>query len=200
MAPWITWQTYRRLTLPWARAKAARVDFSALSTAVTVRLVERSDLERFAEDPVYEFSARLLEALYSRNDPCVGAFSAGTLVCYGFFSAAPTDIDEDLRFHFPPSWLYVYKGFTHPAWRGRRLRPFVLLNAIPLLQEWLGPVHEPDGLVTLVLSDNYSSLKALGRIGFEPQGEFRILRIANRPRLIAERRCPQSDFFIDAIS
>lgn len=199
IAPWIEWQNYQCLTLSWSKAQFARGALTEPPVPVELRRLDRSDLLRLAGDPVYDFSLRFLQRLESRDDLCFAAFASGQLVSYGFFSAAPTDIDEYLRFHFPIRWIYVYKGFTHPGWRGRRLWPFVLLNALPALLEWLGPVNEPAGLVTLVLSDNRSSLKALGRIGFRLESQFPILRMRRRPWLISLPPQEQEDFYIEKI-
>ena len=199
IAPWIEWQSYQCLTLSWRKAQFARAALTEPPVPLELRRLHRSDLLRLAGDPVYDFSLRFLQGLESRDDPCFAAFAGGELVSYGFFSAAPTDIDEYLRFHFPIRWLYVYKGFTHPAWRGRRLRPFVLLNALPALLEWLGPVSEPVGLVTLVLSNNHSSLNALNRIGFSLETQFPMLRIRERPWLISLPPEEQEDFYIEKI-
>lgn len=84
-APWIAWQTYRRLTLTWAAAITARAGLPSPPAGIKVRLVERCDLERFAEDPVYDISARFLDTLRAR------AHAAAKLVC---LRAAPPVIVE----------------------------------------------------------------------------------------------------------
>lgn len=118
---------------------------------------------------------------------------------YGFFSPAPTDIDEYLRFQFPIRWIYVYKLFTHPSWRGRGLGPFLLLKGISALEDWLGPISDPIGLVTLALSDNHASLKAFGRVGFEKRTQFHVLRIRRSPWLIRLPPQEHEDFYIEKI-
>ena len=196
LAPWVAWEDYVRLTLGWEAAKRAHAGLTELALSLRVRTIERAELERFAGDPAHEISERFLESFRPEQDLCVGGFVAGELACYGFFSAAPTNIDEQLRFHFPERWIYVYKGFTQPKFRGQRFRAHVLLGGIPALEEWLGPVEAPIGLVTLVLSDNRASLKALARIGFRYQGHFPVLRLRARAYPLAVSRATPSDFFI----
>jgi hypothetical protein len=79
------------------------------------------------------------------------------------------------------------------------LRAAVLLRDIPTVEEWLGPVEEPIGLVTLVFFDNDASLKALGRIGFQRAEGFPVLRLRSRAYLLATRPAEPSDFFIHRI-
>ena len=47
------------------------------------------------------------------------------------------------------------------------------------------PLREPLGFVTLVLSDNASSAKALGRVGFEPFTSFSVWRVLSLPRRVS---------------
>jgi hypothetical protein len=176
LAPLLWRETYRCLRMPWPEAAAT----AAASAPVEVRVLDRSDLARYSRDARYEISARFLDGIADRDDLCVGAFSGQELVSYRFFAAQPTDIDAHLRFHFPPGWLYAYKAFTHPAWRGRRLHRELFLRSLPAVSR----LHKPLGFVTLVLSDNASSAKALARVGFEPFTSFSVWRVLSRPRLV----------------
>ena len=178
LAPLLWRETYRCLRMPWPEAPTP----AAASTPVEVRVLDRSDLARYSRDARYEISARFLDGIAARDDLCVAAFSGQELVSYRFFAAQPTDIDAHLRFHFPPGWIYAYKAFTHPAWRGRRLHREVFLRSLPEVSRWL---REPLGFVTLVLSDNESSAKALARVGFEPFTSFSVLRLLSRPRRVS---------------
>jgi hypothetical protein len=174
----LAWRdTYRCLRMPWPEQAPG----AAASTPVEVRVLDRSDLARYSRDAQYEISARFLDGIAGRDDLCVGAFSGQDLVSYRFFAAQPTDIDAHLRFHFPPGWLYAYKAFTHPAWRGRRLHRELFLRSLPAVSR----LHKPLGFVTLVLSDNASSAKALARVGFEPFTSFRVWRVLSHPRRIS---------------
>jgi hypothetical protein len=199
LAPWIAWERYRRLTLRWGAAQSRRCAFNEPALPARIRPVQRSELERFAGDPAYDISARFLERLEPRPDLCLGAFLGAELAGYAFVSAAPTQIDESLRFHFPERWLYVYKAFARPNVRGKRLFNHIFLDGIPLIEQWLGPIEEPIGFVTLVRSDNQPSLKAFGRIGFRPEEDFAILRLRARPYLLAVPRLEAPEFFIEKV-
>lgn len=180
LAPLAWRETYRCMRMPWDEPAAT----AAASAPLDVRVLDRPELARYGRDAAYEISAGFLEGIAARDDLCVGAFSGSDLVSYSFFAKQPTDIDSHLRFHFPPGWIYAYKIFTHPAWRGRRLHREVFLRSMPEIKRWLPGARAPLGFVTLVLSDNESSAKALARVGFEPVASFSVLRVLSRPRLV----------------
>jgi len=180
LAPLAWRETYRCLRLPWHERATATA-----SAAFDVRVLDRSDLARYSQESAYGISPRFLDGIAARDDLCVAAFSGSELVSYRFFAAQPTDIDAHLRFHFPPGWIYAYKAFTHPSWRGRRLHRELFLRSMSEVEPWQRGSREPLGFVTLVLSDNESSAKALARVGFGPFTSFTVLRVLSRPRLVA---------------
>jgi len=199
LASWIAWQSYRCLTQRWEGAQRARSALDEPLLPARIRPLERPELRRFARDPAYEVSARFLERLEPRRDLCLAAFVGAELACYGFVSAAPTEIDERLRFHFPRGWLYVYKAFTHPRFRGKRLLSEVFLRGLSFVEDWLGAAGRPLGFVTLVLSGNEASLRAFGRIGFQPAERFAVLRLRCWPYAFAMPGRERSGFFIEKI-
>lgn len=142
-------------------------------------------MERFSADPEYDLSSRFLERLQARPDLCIGAFVDARPVCYAFVSSSATQIDEHLLFHFPERWLYIYKAFTHPEFRGKRLLNELFLHGLPLIGEWVKPTVDPLAFVTLVLSHNGPSLKAFGRMGFQPEDHFALVRLSSRPFLVS---------------
>ena len=154
---------------------------------------------RFARSPSYEVSLGYLDRLDERSELCLGAFIGGQLICYGFVSARPTDIDSELRFHFPERWLYVYKIFTLPEYRGHELWSHLFAGGLKHVEEWLGDIQEPAGFVTLVVSDNTACLEALRRIGFQHQEDFQVLRVRSQGYPVGRPFTPQADFFIHRI-
>ena len=109
----------------------------------------------------------------------------GELASYVFFAAqSPTAIDHWLNFQFPAGWTYVYKAFTLPRWRGKRLLPRLLARAMlepAAAQNWGGG----QGLVTLYIRGNESSRKAFARCGFQPRLEFPVWKLLSRPRRVS---------------
>jgi thiol:disulfide interchange protein DsbC len=183
--------------LPWKQAQIATAAVAEPSLPLEVRQLPRSELEGYSNAAEYDFSQRFLQGIASRDDVCFAAFEGDKLVSYCFFAVMPTDIDAYLRFHFPQRWIYVYKAFTHPAWRGRRLQQHVFLRALPGVSGWLSGLRQPAGFVTLAMTDNAPSLSAFARLGFTPFESFRVLRVRSRPRLLSPSEDEPADFYVE---
>lgn len=194
---WVWLETYRCLRLPWKQAQAAAGAAPDPAAPLEVRQLERSDLQRYSRGLEYGISPQFLEGIASRDDLCFGAFVDGKLVSYRFFALQPTEIDSYLRFHFPPRWIYAYKAFTLPSWRGRRLHSQLFLRSLPEVGRWLHGLHEPLGFVTLHVGDNIRSSSALARLGFSRFESFSVLAIRSRPRLVSPSTEDLADFYIE---
>jgi hypothetical protein len=190
---WVWLETYRCLRLLWKQAQAA----AAPTDGFDFRLLERGKLALYGKAGEYDFSPRFLQGLASRDDLCFGAFADGKLVSYCFFALMPTAIDSYLRFHFPQRWIYAYKAFTHPSWRGKRLHQQVFLQALPEIGRWVRGIRDPLGFVTLVVTENVTSLNAFTRLGFMPFESFPVLRIASRRRLLSGLEEESRAFYIE---
>lgn len=197
LGPLVWLETYRCLRLPWKQAQAINPAAAESAVPVEVRQIERSDLARYASETEYEISPRFLEGIAARDDLCFGAFVGGKLASYRFFAVRPTAIDSYLRFHFPARWIYAYKAFTHPAWRGKQLHRQLFLRSLTQVGGWVRGLQEPLGFVTLVVSDNAASSSALTRLGFSPFDSFSVLRIGSRPRLVSPSKDDALDFYIE---
>lgn len=194
---WVWRETYRCLRLPWNQAQSTAAAVDAPAVPVEVRPLERSELALYGKEGGYEFSPQFLRGIASRDDLCVAAFASGKLVSYCVFAVEPTAIDSHLRFHFPPRWIYVYKAFTHPGWRGRRLQQQLFLRALPDVGRWLDGLQQPLGFVTLVIADNAPSFSAFARLGFKPFESFSVLRLRSRPRRISPPVEERSEFYVE---
>jgi hypothetical protein len=185
LAPLLWRQTYRCLRLPWKQAEAAAPAASEPAIPIEIRHLHHAELARYGREPEYEISAPFIDEIAQRDDLCFGAFVDGKLASYRFFALQPTAIDRYLRFHFPARWIYAYKAFTLPSWRGKRLHRELFLGSLPALRGSLQGLREPLGFVTLVVSDNRPSLKAMMRLGFSPFESFSMLKVFSRPHLVS---------------
>jgi GNAT superfamily N-acetyltransferase len=186
--PLVHREVYECLTLNWHGAAELRPATGAASGA-QVREVEGADLVRLSGDTALGISAKFLRTIDGRNHHCFAAFVGDTVASYVFFApASPTAIDGHLSFQFPEGWLYVYKAFTVPAWRGKRLLPHLLSEAMRRLNQ--------RDFVTLVVSDNHGSRRAFERCGFRVRERFPVWRILSRPVHVAMPG--RSSFCIDA--
>jgi hypothetical protein len=130
-------------------------------------------LREFGRDPANDMSKSFLEDALSKGDECYGILAGDTLAAYGWYSRGPTRIDPpELVLRPGDRYIYMYKGFTHPSHRGRRLHAIGMSLA---LQHYLNNGFK--GLVSYVESNNFSSLTSVVRMGYEIFGTVCVLRI-----------------------
>lgn len=138
-------------------------------------------LREFGRDPANDIPKGFLEEALSKGDECYGILAGDTLAAYGWYSHGPTRIDPPELVLCPGDrYIYMYKGFTHPGHRGRRLHAIGMSLA---LQHYL--TKDFKGLVSYVESNNFSSLTSVVRMGYEIFGTVCVLRIFGAYRTIA---------------
>lgn len=121
------------------------------------------DAVRF--DPHMEMDAAFIEAAFARGDRCYAIWDGPELASYGWYSSRPTDIGDGLYLHFDAAYTYMYKGWTKPSYRGRRLHGIGMARA---LVDLAGMGSR--GLVSYVDRTNTASLRSVYRIGYRDAG------------------------------
>jgi hypothetical protein len=136
---------------------------------------------RYARRPEYELNEASIRRAFAARDQCFAIREGETLVAYGWYShAAAYDLSETLRFHFDPLWVYMYRCFTHPAYRGQRLHAIGMTLALASLR-----TCGYRGIVSTVESSNAASLTSCYRIGYRDVGKIYEARLG---RLLGVRR------------
>ncbi len=135
--------------------------------------LDEKRLREFSRDPGNDIPESFLQEALSKDDECYGILAGETLAAYGWYSRGPTRIDPpDLVLQPGDRYIYMYKGFTHPGHRGRRLHAIGMSMA---LQHYLSRGFK--GLVSYVESNNFSSLNSVFRMGYETFGAIYMLKI-----------------------
>ncbi|MGQ0546720.1 MAG: hypothetical protein ACT4P3_15510 [Betaproteobacteria bacterium] len=148
-----------------------------MPSGLSCRQLGAEELRACAADPAYELGARFADEAEARGDCCIGVFAGAKLVSYSFNSRLATHIDADFVFRFPERWVYHFKAFTLPEWRGQHLHRC----QIPRVVESFAATPRFQGLVTLVVRSNYASLASFRRLHFRPAFRFAFVgRDANR--------------------
>jgi len=146
----------------------------------------------FAMDPQYEMSEAFLRGALAKNDQCYGIVDGETLASYGWYSTKPTvALTDDLELRFDPTYVYMYKGFTHERYRGQRLHAAGMALA---LQEYRAEGSK--GIVSYVESNNFSSLKSCYRMGYEGFGQIVVLRANGHYFIQSSRGCKARGFIL----
>lgn len=150
--------------------------FSILPESFAFARVETADLRRIATNPAYELTADFIEEAATKGDVCYGILDGETLASYGWYSHSPTLLDnERLSFRFDPSYVYMYKGLTLDAWRGKRLHAIGMTRALAAYR-----AEGFRGLISYVESNNFDSLRSCERMGYRRCGAIWIIGIGSR--------------------
>jgi hypothetical protein len=131
------------------------------------RFVTLSELRRWSSDPAYELDEEFLKQAAQEEHECFGILDGGLLVSYGWYSRRSTDLDEGWQLHFECRFVYMFKGFTLPAYRGQRLHAVGMGRALRLYRE-----RGVRGIVSYVDAHNLASLKSCDRMGYQPFGQI----------------------------
>jgi ribosomal protein S18 acetylase RimI-like enzyme len=148
-------------------------------------------LLRFAGDPQYDMTPEFVAEALHKGDECFAILDGDVLASYGWYSNAPTLICEDLLLHFSKDYVYMYKGYTHPKYRGQRLHAIGMTQALQAYRE-----RGFHGLISYVESNNYSSLKSVYRMGYVDIGRIYLARFFGRYRMLHTPGCRTYGFYL----
>lgn len=151
---------------------------------LTCGFLDEAALRRYAQMPGHELDDAFLTSALAKGDRCWAIRDGERLAMYGWYARKPTPVFANLALRFDPAWVYMYKGYTHPDYRGKRLHAIGMAQAlVALTGEGL------KGLVSQVERNNFSSLKSVGRMGYVNVSRLRGWRCLGRWRLSADEGC-----------
>lgn len=149
------------------------------------RFLTDEQLAEFAADGANHISAEFLVQALVKGDRCYAALAGGRLVAYSWYSHEPTEADG-LLLRFRPDYVYMYKAFTAPDYRGRRLYEIGVSQALDYFR-----AQGFAGLISDVELHNFGSLRSLRRLGFVEFGQSVILKLGARALIRTSRGCKQ---------
>jgi hypothetical protein len=150
----------------------------------TGRFAEPAELERYALAGQHGLELSFLEQARRRGDRCYAMYEGEELAAYGWYARQSTPIDEHFVLHFDPAYTYMFKGYTVPAQRGKRLHAVAMCQALRAFAE-----QGCKGLVSYVASNNFASLKSTARVGYRIFGDLYLVRAAGRSLAFASPGC-----------
>lgn len=136
------------------------------------RFLTAEEITRFVSAE-YELDERYIRRVAGGHDLCFAALYQDRLAAYGWYALGSVEAEhcDNVALSFPADTTYMYKGFTHPDYRGQRLHGF----AIRLAFEALAAERRIVRMVSTVDWLNVASRKSCERLGFYRLG--RILRV-----------------------
>ena len=153
-----------------------------------------STLLALSENPEYEIEKDFLDEAVGKGDSCFAIFDDQCLASYGWYSTKPTKVNEDLELQFDGRYVYMYKGFTHPNYRGQRLHAIGMTMA---LEHYLNQGYR--GLVSWVEANNIRSLRSCYRMGYRDFGEIYIVKLFRKHLILCAKGCEDYGFKVSAI-
>jgi hypothetical protein len=148
------------------------------------RRLTPEDIERFADDPIYELGAECSRRAESEDQFCFALLVGQRLASYSWYAINEVNGEHNLgaAMTLPSDMAYMYKAFTHPDFRGARLYATGIASALRALK-----ANEIGRLLTTVHLNNFASLASCRRMGFERVGRLwtfgrGVQRLAIQPR------------------
>jgi GNAT superfamily N-acetyltransferase len=133
------------------------------------RWLTPDDIRAHAVDPANDLDSSLAERLANEHNFCLGAFDGLQLANYSWYATSSIEPEHcfDVGITYPPNTLYLYKAYTHPSYRGRRIHQCAVSRAARFFAE-----RGLSRLIALVEFANWASLNSHKRMGFETVGWF----------------------------
>jgi len=169
--------------------------FAAVPAGLTADFLDGAALERMASDPKYDMTSEFLDDALRKGDECYAILDGGEPAAYGWYAHSPTLMSDGLRVQFDPAYVYMYKGFTLDAYRGRRLHAIGMTRALAAYR-----ARGYKGLVSYIESDNLTSLKSARRTGYVEFGRIFIIEILGRYLTLKTPGCAAFGFGVAPVS
>ncbi|HEX3871917.1 MAG TPA: hypothetical protein VHV77_15840 [Pirellulales bacterium] len=137
-------------------------DADDLPTNLGFRFLAADEIREFAADPVNDLDANFAVRVAEGRDLCFAAFDGDRLVNYSWYALDAIEAEHSLGFamSFPSDTAYLYKAFTHPDYRGRRVHHLATLRAFDEL-----PSLGVRRVVGIMEYGNWPSLRSHVRLG-----------------------------------
>ncbi len=149
-------------------------EFHSFDKDLIFRHVDEPSLCTFARNTDLELGNNFLQKAESQGGKCFAFQHGEDLASYGWYSTEPTDVYPGLYVSFPEGYLYAYKFFTLPLFRGQGLYPRNIVNTM------LRSEYSNLRLFLFVEHINVPSLKSCRKLGLSPIGNVYLIRIFGR--------------------
>ena len=159
------------------------------------RFVAPRELVELARQPGARISVEAMGYALAKGDKCFGLIRDGDLRAYSWYASNPTRVSPYLQVRFSPNYIYMYRGYTHDADRGKRLFAIGITHA---LKHYLAAGYR--GMLLYVDTHNLSSLKSCARMGFRLGGLIFIARICGRYFIWTTPGCAQFGVCIEVVA
>ena len=136
---------------------------------IRFRFLTAAEVADFARDPANELGPEFADRIVSGNDLCMAAVDGDRLAAYGWYARGSVEAEHNFgtAMSYPEHMVYMYKGFTHPDYRGLRLHGIGMSLALQKLAE-----SGVGSLISTVDWTNTASLRSCDKLGYRRLGRL----------------------------
>jgi hypothetical protein len=147
----------------------ARVLAPPLDTCFETGFLTPSQVRRFANDPANRLPNAFVDRAERGLDLCYAAIHGDRLASYGWYALHSIEAEHaaGAALGLPDDLAYMYKGFTHPDYRGQRLYGACMGRAFELLAR-----EDVTRLMAFVHWSNAPSLRSCDLLGYRRLGSL----------------------------
>lgn len=144
-----------------------RLRVPSADPCVEMRFLQPDEIGRFARNPSNGLAPEYADRAARGLDLCFGAIHGDRLASYGWYALHSVEAEHSAgaSLGLPADMAYLYKAFTHPDFRGRRLNGACVGRAMSVLAQ-----QGISRLLCLVYWSNAPSLRSFERLGCQRLG------------------------------
>lgn len=151
--------------------------------------LSREQVEKFSNSAEYDLPANFVSYALSRADECYGFLNDGRLAAYGWYARNTTRLSNTLNLHFSKDYVYMYRGYTHRDFRGKRLHAMGMAQAAKAYHS-----RGYKGLISYVEANNFASLRSVYRMGYRNFGRVVIFQMFGKCFIFHSAGCRDYGF------
>lgn len=144
---------------------------------------DAAEFSRLADAPELA-SDEFYEGAIERGDRCHYMAEGDRVASYGWYATSPVPAVDDTWIHFSPAYVYMYKGFTSPEYRGKQLHAYGMAHAATEAR-----ARGYRGLISYVEVQNEGSLRSVARLGYRIFGTCVRLHVVGRTLTFSSPGC-----------
>jgi hypothetical protein len=148
-----------------------------------------------AAGPEHDMTPEFVAEAFDRGDECFALYDGDRLASSIWFATRPTPVADDFLVHFDAGWVYNYKGFTHPDYRGKRLYSIGLTQALRSYA-----ARGSRGVLSYVRSTNFPSRRARAHTGQRVFGKIYVVRVRGRALAWSSPGCRAYGFRLESVA
>jgi GNAT superfamily N-acetyltransferase len=166
--------------------ESRRVNVPDLDACFRMQFLTPEQVRHFAANTANDLPPDFVQRAERGWDLCYGAIHGDRLASYGWYALHSVEAEHSAgtALGLPRDMAYLYKGYTHPDFRGQRLYGACMGWALEALEERYGIRR----LLAFVYWNNTPSLRSCMRLGYDrlgllvvgPGGPVRVPREARK--------------------